>query len=74
MQLRGCPLVVGVVEPLKPIEDTPVASTNRVAVAARIRRGVSHVKWSVCSQDRAPEALAIAVIAQRAHSPGLYRS
>jgi hypothetical protein len=33
------------VEPLRPIEDTPVAITNRVAVAARILRGVSHVEW-----------------------------
>jgi hypothetical protein len=61
-----------------PSEDTPVASTNNVAVAARIRRGVSHVEWRVCSHDRAPEAPAIAVIAQPAHmigmvSPGLVR-
>lgn len=33
----------GVVEPLSPTEDTPVASTNSVAVARRIRLGVSHV-------------------------------
>ena len=62
-----CSFATGVVEPLRPTEDTPVASMNRVAVAARIRRGVSHVAWRACSQDRAPEAPAIAVIAQPAH-------
>jgi hypothetical protein len=60
-------LWVGVLDPLSPTDETPVASTNIVTVAARIRFGVSHDRCCACSHERAPDAPAAAAIAQAAH-------
>jgi hypothetical protein len=44
-----------------------IAAAKMLPVATFIRRGVSHVSWRACSQDRAPVAPAIAAIAHAAH-------
>jgi hypothetical protein len=55
------------VEPLSPTAETPKAATHSAIVAARIRRGVSHVRCRACSHERAPVAPAAAAMAQAAH-------
>jgi hypothetical protein len=57
----------GGVEPLRPTDENTNAATNRTAVAARRRFGVSHPMWWLWSHDRTPLAPAIAAITQPAH-------
>ncbi len=40
--LGPCVVARDALAPLNPTEDTPVAITNRVTVAARMRLGVNH--------------------------------
>jgi hypothetical protein len=55
------------VEPLRPIVDTSVATTKAAIVARRRRSGVTNDHPRVCNQARSPLAPAIADIAQPAH-------
>jgi hypothetical protein len=55
------------VEPLSPTAETPNAATHSAIVAARTRRGVSHVRCRACSHERAPVAPAAAAMAHAAH-------
>jgi hypothetical protein len=57
----------GVDEPLSATEEMTNAATNNAIVAARSRRGVSHVMWWLWSHERVPLAPAIAAITQPAH-------
>jgi len=52
---------------LKRTEETSKATTASVIVNARSRRGVSHIQSWARSQERVPEAAAIAVAAQAEH-------
>jgi hypothetical protein len=57
----------GALEPLKPIVETRPAAHIAAIVSARMRLGVSHSKWWVCSQVLKPLAAEAAAIAQPAH-------